>query len=141
MFEKEIEALKILEKDLDKNLIQNQRKAYSKNQIEEIKEQFPNIPEEYLKYLSEVGEGSFRDEFCTVFGELIEVEDFFDESLHEYLDFEEEVLQFGCDFSGNALIFLVNENWQVGIIYHDDLGMVEKTELNFREFISERILE
>lgn len=67
------------------------------------------------------------------------MEDFFDEALQEYLDFEEEVLQFGCDFSGNAFVFLIDEEWEVGIVYHDDLGVIEKTGEKFKEFISKMI--
>lgn len=135
-----MEFLKTAEEHLDKTLIQNVRKIYSKNEIENIEKQYLNIPEEYLIYLSQIGEGGFREEFCTVFGDLIEVEDFFDEDLHEYLDFEEEVLQFGCDFSGNALVFLIDEGWEVGILYHDDLGVIEKTGQKFKEFISKMIM-
>lgn len=140
MYEKEIEFLRTSEEHLDKTLVQNQRQIYTKDQIENIQKQFPNIPNEYLKYLSQIGEGSFLEELCTVFGDLIEVEDFFDETLHEYLDYEEEVLQFGCDFSGNALVFLIEKEWNVGVIYHDDLGIIEKTGQNFKEFISEKIM-
>ena len=141
MYKKEMEFLKTAEEHLDKTLIQNVRKVYSKDEIENIQKQYPNIPEEYLIYLSQIGEGGFREEFCTVFGDLIEVEDYFDEDLHEYLDFEEEVLQFGCDFSGNALVFLIDEGWEVGIIYHDDLGDIEKTGQKFKEFISKMIMD
>lgn len=135
-----MEFLKAAEEHLDKTLIQNVRKIYSKDEIENIQKQYSNIPEEYLIYLSQIGEGAFREEFCTVFGDLIEVEDFFDEALHEYLDLEEEVLQFGCDFSGNALVFLIDEGWEVGILYHDDLGVIEKTGQKFKEFISKMIM-
>lgn len=140
MYKMEIEFLKTAEKHLDKTLIQNQRKLYTKDQIQDIQKQYPSIPDEYLIYLSQIGEGSFLEEFCTVFGDLIEVEDFFDEALHDYLDFEEEVLQFGCDFSGNAFVFLTEEEWEVGVLYHDDLGVIEKTGEKFREFISKKIM-
>lgn len=140
MYEKEIEALSDAEKDLDKTKIEYHRTLHSELQLQELRQRFHGIPEDYLTYLAEVGEGSIGDELYTVFGELMDAEDFFDEQLHEFLDFDESVLLFGCDFSGNGLIFLPDEDWMVGIIYHDDMGEVERTEKDFRSYISEVIL-
>ena len=105
-------------------------------QVEELRKEFPQIPEEYL---SEIGAGSFGKEFCTIFGDLCEIEEFYDESLLEFLDFEERVLQFGCDPSGKALVFLIDEDWKVGEIWDDDLGNVERIEKTFYEYICEII--
>lgn len=139
-YEKEIEFLKSIERlDTPLTLDQNKRELYSKKQIEELRKEHHQIPEEYLEYLSEIGAGSFREEFCTIFGELCEIEDFYDESLLEFLDFKERVVQFGCDPSGKALVFLIDENWEVGEIWDDDLGSVDRTGKAFYDYICEVI--
>lgn len=139
-YERELEALKYMDK-LDAQLIlhKEEREVYSKKQTEELQKEYPQIPEEYLGYLFEIGAGSFAKEFCTIFGDLCEIEEFYDESLLEFLDFEERVLQFGCDPSGKALVFLIDENWKVGEIWDDDLGNVERTGKTFYEYICEVI--
>ncbi|AGF57721.1 hypothetical protein B0P06_003974 [Clostridium saccharoperbutylacetonicum] len=104
---------------------------YSKKQIEELRKEYPKISDEYLEYLSEIGAGSFGREFCTIFGDLCELDEFYDESLLEFLDFEERVLQFGCDPSNKALVFLIDEDWKVGEIWDDDLGSIDKTGKTF----------
>lgn len=141
MYEQEIQALQIQEKDVDLTLVQHRRTLYTEKQIEELRQKFVGIPETYLAYLTEVGEGSFRDEYLTIFGELLELEDFFDEALHEFIDDSERMLLFGCDYAGNGLVFLVEEGWQVGILYQDDLGEVEWTDQDFKTYISEIILD
>nr|WP_243186859.1 SMI1/KNR4 family protein [Clostridium muellerianum] len=110
---------------------------YSKKQIEELQKEYSQVPKEYLEYLSEIGAGSFGKEFCTIFGDLCEIEDFYDESLLEFLNFEERVLQFGCDPSDKALVFLIDENWEVGEIWDDDLGSIYRTGKTFYDYISE----
>ncbi|WPC39569.1 hypothetical protein [Clostridium sp. JS66] len=139
-YERELEALKYIDQ-LDAQLISHkeERELYSKKQIEELRKEYPQIPEEYLEYLSKIGAGSFGKEFCTIFGDLCEIEDFYDESLLEFLDFEERVLQFGCDPSGKALVFLIDENWEVGEIWDDDLGSIYRTGKTFYDYISEII--
>ncbi len=139
-YEKELESLKHIEQ-LNIQLISHkeERELYSKKQVEEFRKEYPQIPDEYLEYLSEVGAGSFCGEFCTIFGDLCEIEDFYDESLLEFLNFEERVLQFGCDPSGKALVFLIDDNWRVGEIWDDDLGNVDKTGKTFYEYICEVI--
>ncbi|MGH4124404.1 MAG: hypothetical protein ACREV6_15885 [Clostridium sp.] len=139
-YEREIEFLKSIERlDTPQTLFQNKREVYSKKQIEELQKEHPQIPEEYLEYLSEIGAGSFREEFCTIFGELYEIEDFYDESLLEFLEFEERILQFGCDPSGKALVFLIDENWEVGEIWDDDLSTIERMGKTFYHYICEAI--
>ncbi|AWI05526.1 hypothetical protein [Clostridium drakei] len=139
-YERELEALKYIDQlDAEMNSRQEEREVYSKKQIEELRKEYPQIPEDYLEYLSEIGAGSFGKEFCTIFGDLCEIEDFYDESLLEFLDFEEKVLQFGCDPSGKALVFIIDENWEVGEIWDDDLGSVSRAEKTFYDYICEVI--
>nr|WP_275298950.1 hypothetical protein [Clostridium sp. YIM B02500] len=104
-----------------------------------MRKEYPQIPEDYLEYLSEIGAGSLGNEFCTIFGDLCELDEFYDESLLEFLNFEERVLQFGCDHSNKALVFLVDDNWKVGEIWDDDLGTIERTGKTFYEYICEII--
>lgn len=139
-YERELESLKYIDK-LDAQLIlhKEERELYSKKQTEELRKEYPQIPEEYLEYLLEIGAGSFAKGFCTIFGDLCEIEEFYDDSLLEFLDFEERVLQFGCDPSGKALVFLIDENWKIGGIWDDDLGNVERTGKTFYEYICELI--
>ncbi|EKQ56083.1 MULTISPECIES: hypothetical protein [unclassified Clostridium] len=139
-YEKELEELKYIDQ-LDDQLIsrKEERELYSKKQIEELRKEYPQIPEEYLEYLSEIGVGSFGREFCTIFGDLCELDEFYDESLLEFLDFEERVLQFGCDPSNKALVFLIDEDWKVGEIWDGDLGSIDRTGKTFYEYICEVI--
>jgi hypothetical protein len=141
MYEKELAYLNESEKNLDKSLIQNRRTRYSAEEIKELLELYPGIPQEYLAYLQEVGEGSFRSEFCTIFGDPMLVTDFLDDSLHEFLpdDADTTLLQFGVDLDGNPLVFLLENNWTIGTLYHDDLD-VDESGQSFREFISALIL-
>lgn len=142
MYEKELAGLNEAEKTLDKSLVQNQRTRYSAEELAELRERYPGIPEEYLAYLQEVGEGSFRAQFCTIFGDPMQVTDYLDDALHEFLpeNADSELLQFGIDFAGNPLVFLLEDNWTVGTLYQEDLGEVEESGQSFREFISALIL-
>lgn len=49
------------------------------------------------------------------------------------------MLQFGCDPSGKALVFLIDENWEVGEIWDDDLSTIERTGKTFYDYICEVI--
>ncbi|WP_238899045.1 hypothetical protein [Clostridium sp. YIM B02500] len=135
-YEKELDALKYIDQLISHK---EERDLYSKKQVEEMRKEYPQIPEDYLEYLSEIGAGSLGNEFCTIFGDLCELDEFYDESLLEFLNFEERVLQFGCDHSNKALVFLVDDNWKVGEIWDDDLGTIERTGKTFYEYICEII--
>lgn len=141
MYEQIITRLNREEQHLDRSLIQHQRERYSAEQLENLRQEYPGIPEEYLAYLSEIGEGGILDELFTIFGEPVAPEELLDESLHEFLDEETKLLQFGTTHAGIALVFLPEEGWEVGFLYHDDLAEVERTEMTFREFIHDRVLE
>ena len=115
----------------------NRRTTLNAAEIAELRTGYPDIPEDYLDYLSEIGWGSFRECQYVVYDGPIDPGDIFDSETVTSL--KKRVLCFGDNFSGDPGGFLPEEGWQVVEIWHDSLDIYE-TSKTFGEFIREQML-
>lgn len=115
----------------------NQRIALDATEINEIRIEFPGIPEDYLDYLTEVGWGDFRESQYMVYSGLVNPDDIFDPVAVSKLT--KKVLCFGDNFSGNVGGFLPEEHWKVIEILHEDMTIFE-TGKSFGDFIRRKML-
>lgn len=100
----------------ESNNKQNDRILFDDNQISELKFQYPGIPEDYLDYLKEIGEGSFRECQFSVRGWLARIKSIFGD---EYAISDKNLLFFGDNFSGDLAGFDIDNNWELIEFWHD----------------------
>lgn len=114
----------------------NRRTTLTTAEITELCDEFPGIPEDYLDYLTEVGWGSFRECQYMVYGGLIDPDEIFD--AETVATFNQRVVCFGDNFSGDPGGFLPDENWNVVEIWYGSL--IYETNKTFGAFIREQML-
>lgn len=115
----------------------NGRETFSAAKAQTLREQHPDIPEDYLDYLQEIGWGSLRDCQFMVYDELFDPKMIFD--AETVASFKKRILLFGDNFSGDPAGFLPDENWKVIEILHEDLEIYDPKQ-TFAEFIREKML-
>lgn len=116
----------------------------SRHQFEKIseteleKEIIDGIPQDFVDFLKEIGQGTLADEFFQFFGCLVQADEFYDELIREE-DHEElkDVLLFGRICTGDAVGFLTTDEWSIVEIWHDDdLTLHPVEEATFEEYIN-----
>ncbi|MFB6367899.1 SMI1/KNR4 family protein [Paenibacillus elgii] len=95
------------------------------------------IPEDYIDFLREVGCGTVNNSCFNFYNGLVEVDEIlghlYDEDSHPEL---KDVLLFGDNFAGDAVGFLVTDDWSIVEIWHDDnLSINPCEEETFEEFV------
>lgn len=108
------------------------------NQVEinQLREKYVEIPSDFLDYLGKIGAGSLNDCRYIVYGELIKPSEIF--NLEDVEEFENQILLFGDDYTGNPAGFLINNNWRIAEVLHEDLTLNE-VDLTFGQFIRRMI--
>jgi SMI1-KNR4 cell-wall len=96
------------------------------------------IPADYIDFLREVGYGAVNGNYFNFYSGLVEVDeilgDLYDKDSHPEL---ENILLFGDNFSGDAMGFLIADNWSIVEIWHDDnLSINPREEKTFEEFVN-----
>ena len=116
---------------------QNIRELLSDDKILELRNEYPNVPEEYLEYLKGIGAGSFRECQFIVQGYLFDLGDL---GLEEHYELKEGVKFFGDNFSGDfsGFDFKMNDGLVVEF-WHED-GTIYETKKTFREYIRIQML-
>ncbi|MGG3927133.1 SMI1/KNR4 family protein [Metabacillus fastidiosus] len=94
--------------------------------------EFTDIPQDYTDFLKEVGYGSVGDSYFMFYEGLIEAEEIFDTEENEELN---NVLLLGDNFSGDAVGFLITDNWSIIEVWHEDLSIVPREEKTFKQFV------
>ncbi|KPV56263.1 hypothetical protein QJ48_28695 [Paenibacillus sp. A3] len=102
------------------------------------KEIIDGIPQDFVDFLKEIGQGTLADDFFQFFGCLVQADEFYDELIREE-DHEElkDVLLFGRICTGDAVGFLTTDDWSIVEIWHDDdLTLHPVEEATFEEYIN-----
>lgn len=132
------EEISFLEKVEDKKDAEiNKREKLTDTEIEKIRKQYQDIPQDYLEYLREIGYGTLRECQFMVYEGL--------ETIEDILGYEVEGLEnkkfliFGDNYSGDFSGFLIEEEWKVAEFWHDceELHICGQT---FQEYIKEQML-
>lgn len=111
-------------------------KRFNQDEINQLRQKYIGIPNDFLDYLAQVGAGSLNRCRYMIYGDLLKPSDIF--NLEDVEEFENQNLLFGDDFAGNPAGFLVSEHWRVAEILHEDLT-VSEIDLTFSQFIRQII--
>lgn len=97
-----------------------------------LRREYPDVPQDFLSFLAEVGRGSIGNSSFIIYGALVRPEAVYDrETAREY----EGVLLFGDDFCGYNAGFVTTEGWRLVEIGPGGLESLDQT---FETFIRER---
>lgn len=133
-YKEELEFLTAVEKFGD---LQNQRERLSEKQAGELLIKFPTLPADFVDYLKEIGEGSFRECQFNIKSHLFDLEDI---GLGGLYELRQGIKFFGDNYSGDFAGFdLNNTNGQVIEFWHED-GTIYETKKSFREYIRGQML-
>lgn len=134
-YEEEISFLEKVEDKKDAEI--NKREKLTDKDIEEIRKQYPDIPQDYLDYLKEMGYGTIRECQFMVYKGLENIEDILGYEVEELED--KKFLVFGDNYSGDFSGFLIEEEWKVAEFWHD-CEELNDCKQSFHEYIREQML-
>ena len=115
--------------------VHNKRTLVTAEKLIKLKENYPQIPEEYLLYLSNVGWGDFRQCGYMIYSGPITLDSI---GLSEAYPLKEKVIFFGDNFSGDMAGFNLDNNYSVVVLGHAS-GDLHETGLSFRQFMREQM--
>jgi hypothetical protein len=125
-----LEEINFLNNVEEKIPMNENRTKLNDNEIEKIKSEHKNIPDEYLDYLKEIGWGSFRQCQFMIFGAPLELDD-----LGVETDIDETgIIFFGDNFGGDLSGFNLKKSEKV-IEWVHELDEICETEKTFKEYI------
>lgn len=114
----------------------NESTPLNSEEINKLCEEYPELPEDFIAYLTEIGSGSINNCRYMIYGDLLKPSDIF--NLEDIEDFENKILLFGDNFAGTPAGFLKDENWEIAELDHEYLGLY-RCKQSFAEFIRHRI--
>ena len=117
----------------------NRRTQISAQQAAGLSKQHPDIPDDYVAYLREVGWGSFRECQFMVYAAPATPDQILGQGVFGWLKPSTRVLCFGDNFSGDLVGFLPDEKWAVVELWHD-AGQVYPTKQSFGQYIRKQML-
>ena len=129
-----IERLKEIAEELEGTSVE----PIEEDEVKKIRAKFPEIPENYLKVLTEVGAGHFGEMRFSVYGGPIEALDIFDPITATEL---EQYLFVGDDFSGWMVGFDTNESpWRLREFDHQKIfATLSDAPTSFAEFLCKEL--
>ncbi|MFD2941206.1 SMI1/KNR4 family protein [Flavobacterium notoginsengisoli] len=130
----EIEFLKKIE---SKNAEQNKREIATKDQIEKLLTEYPNIPQDFIAYLQEIGWGSFRESQFNITSTLFDLDDL---GLSDHYDLKSNVCFFGDNFCGDFSGFDFDRNDGTVVEFWHESGELYYTNKSFQTYIREQML-
>jgi hypothetical protein len=128
LFENEIDFLNSL------NQLFN-RSTLNKQKVEEIDSKYRGIPQLYLNYLFEIGNGEVREYSLNFFGGLVTLDSI---GLAEHYPTERKIEFFCTDFGGELYGFDLDNNYDIIELDHET-GVFNTVGKNFRQFLREKI--
>lgn len=112
-----------------------ERISLTENEIEEIRNSYPNVSEDFINYLSEIGYGDILDSLFKVYSGLCDLEDLGLEDVYE----APNIVFFGDNYNGDMSGFDLSEkNDQVVELWHES-GDLYYTGKTFRQYIRDLI--
>ena len=136
MYEEEIQFLDKVE---DKNEIGGRIK-YSNTDIEKLIEDYPMLPIEYQRYLTEIGYGVIRECQFALYSGLVKIEAVLDEhSLNKANIDMNKYLIFGDNMSGDISGFDTSAGWAIIEYIHDE-HRIAKRVASFKQYIRSKML-
>src|SRR5687768_14760924 len=134
MYEQEVAFLATVENPADPT---NRRHPLTPQAGEKLRQEFPDIPEEYLAYLREVGPGAVRECQYMIYG----APDWCDEEpLFSWFESGgRKLLVIGDDFAGNLFALDPDDQYRPLELDHETMD-VWPFEGGFREFVREKML-
>lgn len=112
------------------------REIVSAEKLETLRKTFPQISNDYLDYLSEIGSGNIRSSLFKVQPYLF---DFSDIGLEEVYSVKNDVKFFGDNFNGDFSGFDFSKNTNEVVEFWHESGTIHYTNKTFREYIFEII--
>lgn len=94
------------------------RKKLRATSLAKLRREFPGIPEDYLDYMGLIGAGTFRECQYATYAKLGWIAEHFDERWTD--KFGKNILIFGHNFAGDNGCFVIDQNWAVADVWHDD---------------------
>ena len=133
-FEKE---LYFLQQNENEDILSNKKIIASEIEIANLKSIFPNIPEEFLEYLLEIGSGNIMGSQFKIMSDLF---NFCDLGFDDVYFVPENIKFFGDNYCGDFAGFdFSNDKNEVVEFWHDSNEMYY-TGKTFREYIREKML-
>lgn len=132
-YKEEIAFLKKVEK---KDNPQNNRHLLDETEIQLLREKYNKVPDDFWDYLKCVGTGSFRECQFSIYPQLTTPNDW--DFIGE-LDFDNDIVFFGDNFSGDFSGFDLNGDGTV-IEYWHESREIYKTGKVFSTYIREQML-
>jgi hypothetical protein len=130
----EKEFLKKVENSSDQS---NKREIATEEQLKILVEKHPQIPQDYIVYLNEIGAGNLRECFFKVHSFLFDLEDI---GLEEHYDLKPNVWFFGDNFSGDFSGFDFEKNDGHVVEFWHETGELYYTNKTFQDYIREQML-
>lgn len=115
----------------------NNRETLPNERLEILKKEYPNIPDDYIDYLKEIGAGTIREMQFRVSGPLFDFEDI---GLDDIYNLPPHIKFFGDNFSGDFAGFDLSLDKDEVVEFLHDLGELYYTNKNFHEYIREQML-
>lgn len=109
---------------------------FNPEEINRLREEYRDLPDEYSDYLLQVGSGSLNRCRYIIYGDLLKPSNIF--NIEDIERLENHILLFGDDFTGNPAGFLVTKDWRIAEILHENLTLNE-VNLSFGQFIRQRM--
>jgi hypothetical protein len=145
MYEDVIDFLARVENPEEKQM--NTRRRFTSAEAEEMRRDFPGVPDDFVAYLCEVGGGCFRECQFTVYGWLATPVDILGEGAGlKDPDSKAYFLSFGDDFCGNMSGFLPNEKWslaealRITLYGCPNVATLDRVDESFGQYIRKQIL-
>lgn len=105
------------------------------SEAEKLKSIYPNLPEDYLSFLEEVGNGEIGNAAYMIYNGVLSPDEIYDETMAKSLS---DILIFGDDMQGFCSGFDVEHGWLVVEIDPSDMSY-RKTFDCFSDFIRDKL--
>ncbi len=133
-FELEKQFLKSVENHEDHT---NEKEIINSEKLDALRKDFPNIPADFLDYLSEIGAGNIRECQFKVQSYLFDFEDLGLEDVYQVYD---GIKFFGDNYAGDFAGFDFNKNDGKVVEFWHASAELYYTDKSFQQYIREQML-
>jgi len=115
----------------------NDRYQLCEKELQSLKEKYPNVPNDYIAYLREIGVGTIREIQFRISDSPFNLKDL---GLDGIYDLPATILFFGDNYSGDFAGFDLSISKDEVIEFWHDSNEIYHTNKSFREYIQEQML-